>query len=83
MLYQSHLGIPKGFWTVLVQVVDGRAWDVSLHFRFWGLKRVGHIRVFPKIRGTFLRASIIRIFVFWGLYWGPLILGNYHNCYRS
>ena len=21
---------------------------------------------------------IIRIIVFWGLYWGPLILGNYH-----
>ena len=21
---------------------------------------------------------IIRTIVFWGLYWGPLILGNYH-----
>ena len=21
---------------------------------------------------------MIRIIVFWGLYWGPLILGNYH-----
>ena len=33
---------------------------------------------FPKIRGTFLRVPIIRNIVFWGLYWGPLLLGNYH-----
>ena len=32
---------------------------------------------FPKIRGTFLGFPIIRTIVFWGLYWGPLILGNY------
>ena len=33
---------------------------------------------FHKIRGTFLGVPIIRIIVFWGLYWGPPILGNYH-----
>ena len=33
---------------------------------------------FPKIRDTFLGVPILRIIVFWGLYWGPLILGNYH-----
>ena len=33
---------------------------------------------FPKIRGTILGVPIIRIIVFWGLYWGPPILGNYH-----
>ena len=33
---------------------------------------------FPKIRGTLLGVPILRIIVFWGLYWGPLILGNYH-----
>ena len=35
---------------------------------------------FPKIRGTylFLGVPIIRIIVHWGLYWDPLILGNYH-----
>ena len=33
---------------------------------------------FPKIRGTILGAPIIRAIIFWGLYWGPLILGNYH-----
>ena len=27
--------------------------------------------------GTFLGVPIIRTIVFWGLYWGPLILGNY------
>ena len=40
---------------------------------------------FLEIRGTSLGALIIRIIVFWGLYWGPLILGNYHIgiVYRS
>ena len=28
--------------------------------------------------GTFLGVPIIRTIVFWGLYWGPLVLGNYH-----
>ena len=32
---------------------------------------------FPKIRGTFLEVLIIRMIVFWGLFWGPLVLGNY------
>ena len=32
---------------------------------------------FPKIGGTLLGVPIIRILVFWGLHWGPLILGNY------
>ena len=32
---------------------------------------------FPKIKGTFLGVPIMRAIVFWGLYWGPLILGNY------
>ena len=40
-----------------------------------GMKNVRH---FPKIRGTLLGVPIIRTIVFWGLYWGPLILGNYH-----
>ena len=33
---------------------------------------------FPKIRATCLGVPIIRTIVFWGLYWGLLILGNYH-----
>ena len=32
---------------------------------------------FPKIRGTLLGVPIIRTLVFWGLYWGPLLLGDY------
>ena len=32
----------------------------------------------PKIRGTILGVPIIRNVVHWGLYWVPLILGNYH-----
>ena len=34
---------------------------------------------FPKTRGTLLGVPIIRTRVFWGLCWGPLILGNYHD----
>ena len=33
---------------------------------------------FPKLGVTSLGVPIIRTIVFWGLYWGPLILGNYH-----
>ena len=33
---------------------------------------------FPKIRGTFLGVPILRIIVFWGLYWDPLISGNHY-----
>ena len=29
-------------------------------------------------QNTFLGVLIIRTILFWGLYWGPLILGNYH-----
>ena len=32
---------------------------------------------FPKISGTF-GVSIIRMMIYWGLYWGPPILENYH-----
>ena len=31
----------------------------------------------PKIRSTFLGVPIIRITVFWGLYWGTPIEGNH------
>ena len=43
--------------------------------RFFGLVKRG----FPKIRGTFLGVPIIRTIVYWGLYWGTLILGNCHK----
>ena len=33
---------------------------------------------FPKLGGTILGVPIIRTIVFWVLYWGPLILGNYY-----
>ena len=41
------------------------------HFTFaiWG---------FPQIRGTILEVPVISTIVYWGLYWGTLILGNYH-----
>ena len=33
---------------------------------------------FPKLGGTILGVPILRTIVFWGLYWGSLILGKYH-----
>ena len=34
---------------------------------------------FPTLGGTSLRVPIIiRIIVYWGLHWGPPVLGNYH-----
>ena len=33
---------------------------------------------FLKIRGTIVGVLIIRTIVYWGLYWGPPISGNYH-----
>ena len=44
---------------------------------------------FPKLAVPFwvlglgFRVPIIRTIVFWGLYWGPLILGNYHLRFRG
>ena len=38
---------------------------------------------FPKIRGTFWGVPIIRIILYWGLFWGPLILGNYHFVFAT
>ena len=43
-----------------------------------GLYRVHPLRWVPKITGTFLGVPIIRTIVYWGLYWGTPILGNYH-----
>ena len=34
---------------------------------------------FPKIWGTLLGVPIVRTIVYWGLYWGSLILGNGHT----
>ena len=44
----------------------------------WSLNMKAIMWEFPKIRGTILGAPIIRARIFWGLYWGPLIWGNYH-----
>ena len=43
---------------------------------------LGMIWGFPKIRGTILGVPIRRTIIFWGLYWGTPILGNYHLARR-
>ena len=52
--------------------------DHIVTFSVWGYLRRSSIWGFLKIRGPFLGVPIIRTIVFWGLYWGTLILGNYH-----
>ena len=42
----------------------------------WGYTRV--IWGSPKLGVPFLEVPIIRTIVFWGLYWDPSFLGNYH-----
>ena len=54
--------------------------SISLVKGFWKERFV--IWGFPKIRGTILGIPIIRTIVYWGLYWGSLILGNYHINFR-
>ena len=51
---------------------------VAVHGQFFLGVHIGVIWGFPKIRGTILGVPITRTIVFWGLYWGPLILVNYH-----
>ena len=41
------------------------------------------IRGFPNIRCTFSGVPIIRIIEFWGLYRGPVVLGNCHIPFSS
>ena len=43
-----------------------------------GCRHLRRISGFPKIRVTFLGIPMIRTIVYWGLYWGTLILGNCH-----
>ena len=51
---------------------------ISLAVHLLALKPSIRIWGSPKIRGTLLGVPRIRTIVFWGLYWGPTILGNYH-----
>ena len=43
----------------------------------WGSYRVQGLGFFPKISGMFLGIQRMRMIVFWDLYWGPPILGNW------
>ena len=42
---------------------------------------LNHIGGSHEIKGTILGVLIKSTIEFWGLYWGPLILGNYHMSY--
>ena len=54
-----------------------KSWEsIATLLQVWDAQ--SRIWKFPKIRGTFLGVPIIKTILFGGLYWGPLILGNYH-----
>ena len=63
-------------WSDLVEEYSPAPWallgfrDQDLGSRVYGS--------FLKLGVPFLGVPIRRIIVYWGLYWGPLILGNYH-----
>ena len=51
---------------------------IRLGLSFLPMVRLPMMWGFPNSRGTILGVSIIRTIVCWGLFWGPLILRNYH-----
>ena len=48
---------------------SGRGLKDSSVQDIWGLS---------QIRGTFLGVPIVRSIIFWGLHWGPPVLGKYY-----
>ena len=72
----SKLGVPsEGFTRVFIGVYI-YCLEFKIGFRdIWGF--IG-LRVSLENKGYFWRVPIIRSITFWGLYWGPPILGNYH-----
>ena len=82
----SGKGFPRKFGFPLLEFGQANHMaSYNFRFRFVGKWRMSphstttYIWGFPKMMGTILGFSIIRTRVFWGLYWGPPILGNYHT----
>ena len=46
----------------------------------WDYEVVYRDKGFPKIRDTFLEGLIVRIIVFWALYWVPVYFGKLPCC---
>ena len=70
--YGPSLGTLNIRCRIIIVIPEGTIILTTTHMTYlciWG---------FPKIRGTFLAVPIVRTIVYWGLYWGPPILGNYH-----
>ena len=64
-MFRVYYRVEEFYWSV---------WDGQLmHLKLWFMEKWG----FPKIRGTFLGVLMIRTKIFWDLYWGSLIKGNY------
>ena len=71
-LFSAGVAVPPCFPLVITGLIRGTLKaalrHVTVHLSPPALK----LR-FPKIRGTFLGVPRIRIIVYWGLYWSPLI----------
>ena len=63
-----------------MHVIAGDSEASAVGFQGGGLGLKGpcrHMGV-SQNKGYFFGVPIIRIIVYWDLYWGPFILGNYH-----
>ena len=69
----SALCVPSGLWDSGNFGMFGVCLLEALH-------QLGETWACLKIRGTILGVPIIRTNIFLDLYWGPVILGNYHMC---
>ena len=76
--YPGNVQLPFHYSYTLDQIHDRRYTKRSLPRQGPKTKVGTEIWGFPKIRGTLLGIPTKRTLVHWGLYWGSLVLGNFH-----
>ena len=67
----SHLGVP----TIMENQMEKKMENEMETGFIYGIMGIWG---FPKLGGCHIGVPIIRTIVYWGLFWGPPILGNYH-----
>ena len=72
--------VPSGLLAIRIWLVDELDLQGGYYLGLWqAYLQPGRKWGFPKIRGTILGVPLIRAIVYWGLYLGPPILGNYQT----
>ena len=67
----------------LMSYISESVLSLTFPFIIRNQSEVNVIGGFPKLGVPFLGVPIIRTIIFWGLYWGPLVLGNYQLRWSS